>query len=57
MIDTNSFAYIVTNKENGLPLQDVHFSREDAREGKRDAESVYGGKFQVVRYVAEKIIR
>lgn len=51
------FAYIVTSKDTGVPLQNVQFSREDARDKKRQLEQRDGEKYQVVRYVAEKIVR
>jgi hypothetical protein len=53
----SKYIYTAVMKETGVPIQDIAYSREEAREVKRLYESLYKGKVQIVRYESPSKIR
>lgn len=53
----NKFIYTLKHKSSGIPLQDVAFSREEARDMKRMYERRDGTKYSIVRYEQNGVIR
>ena len=51
-----TYVYVVQTKQ-GVPYQDVFFSREEARENKRMYEARDGEKLQIARFIRDKKIR
>ena len=47
---TLTHIYMIKQKSTGIPLQEVFFSREDAREGKRMFEQRDGTKYAIVKF-------
>jgi hypothetical protein len=46
----NKYIYTAVMKDTGTPIQDIAYSREEAREVKRLYEAMYQGKVQILRY-------
>lgn len=53
----NKFIYTLKHKSSGIPLQDVAFSRKEARDMKRMYERRDGTKYQIVRYAPVDMVR
>ena len=53
----SKYIYTAVMKDTGVPIQDIAYSREEAREVKRLYEALYKGKVQIVRYSSPANIR
>jgi hypothetical protein len=53
----NKFIYTCIIKSSGLPIQDIAYSREEARECRRLYEGMYKEKVSILRYNLDKKIR
>jgi hypothetical protein len=53
----NKFLYTCIIKETGTLIQDLAYSREEAREMRRLYEGMYKSKVNILRYELDKKVR
>jgi hypothetical protein len=52
----NQYVYIIADQQ-GIPFQDVAFSRSEARQYKRQYEQMTAEKLKIVRFTVDKKVR
>lgn len=51
------YVYTLVSKETEIPLVDVAYSRQEARNCKNLYENLYKQKYKIVRYARDAVIR
>jgi hypothetical protein len=57
MSDMNKYIYVPVIKSSGVPIQDMAFSRAEARECKALYESMYKESVSILRYEFQTKVR